>query len=276
MKSDAAIGNQVQQPAIGKMARRIKRGMRYAIEDVVGRITNRMVEHAKVDPRITFPCYKSMDKFIDVERLKSLDEKLTKQIQEHIQKHEDKEFHTGTLVLDRKSPKRPGSRIIFLSKSKRPFSYFDLDKVDLWERTPEADEFPELMELIATFPFKKTARMMIMYDDSGKAVTAHRDHPLTKVCHEFIWFRTNLRKPFYTLNSKTGTRKYVESYSAWFDTCNQFHGGDAREGLSVSLRVDGIFSDEFRATIPVPKYNRASTPSLWACTSGEVQASMRQ
>lgn len=269
MNPDAAVRNTVQDPGVRQIARRIKRSMHGALEEVTRHIMNRLVDHARVDPIISFPCYKSMDEFVDVERLKSLDRCLTEQIQEHISRHEDAQFDTGTLVLDRKSPKKPGSRVIYLSKSKRPFSYFDLDKPNLWERTPEAVEFPELMELIATFPFKKTARMMIMYDDSESAVTAHRDHPFTKMCHEFIWFRTNLNKPFYMLNNKTGTKKHVQSYAAWFDACNQFHGADASGGLSVSLRVDGIFTDELRSKIPVPKYNAASTPSLWACTSVE-------
>src|SRR6202043_3008813 len=180
MKSDAAVQKSLQQAGIAQMARRVKRRMDSALENVIGLVANRLVEHAKIDSRISFPCYKAMDDFIDIERLKLIDQCLTKQIQEHIRKHEDSQFHTGTLVLDPKSSKRPGSRIIFLSKSKRPYRYLDLDKPELWEPTPESEEFPELMELIATFPFKKTARMMIMYDDSGKAVTAHRDHAQTK------------------------------------------------------------------------------------------------
>ena len=58
----------------------------------------------------------------------------------------------------------------------------------------------------------------------------------------------------------------MESYSAWFDTVNQYHGTDAHEGLGFSIRVDGIFTDEFRQRIARPAYNTASTPSLWACT----------
>ena len=59
----------------------------------------------------------------------------------------------------------------------------------------------------------------------------------------------------------------MESYSAWFDTVNQFHGSDEYDGLSFSIRVDGIFTDRFKKRVPVPEYNRASTPALWACIS---------
>ena len=70
------------------------------------------------------------------------------------------------------------------------------------------------------------------------------------------------------LNHRTGEKRYVESYSAWFDSVNQFHGSDARPGLSFSIRVDGVFTDEFRRRIPVPAANPASTPALWACLTG--------
>ena len=107
--------------------------------------------------------------------------------------------------------------------------------------------------------------MLIMYDDEPRPVTAHRDHLEPGICHDFIWFRTNLNKPFYMLNSQTGEKLYLTSYSAWFDTVNQFHGSDAYDGLSFSMRVDGVFTDAFKAQIPKPTYNPASTPSLWAC-----------
>jgi hypothetical protein len=120
------------------------------------------------------------------------------------------------------------------------------------------------MEFIATLPFKATARMLIMYDEGGRAVSAHRDHDSADLCHEFIWFRTNLDKPFYMLDPSTGRRLNVAGHSAWFDTVNQFHGADATGALSFSIRVDGVFSDEFRAGIPFPEINRSSAPSVWA------------
>ena len=57
------------------------------------------------------------------------------------------------------------------------------------------------------------------------------------------------------------------SHNTWFDTVNQFHGRDATGELAFSIRVDGVFDDEFRQRIPIPDYNRASMPSLWACTA---------
>jgi hypothetical protein len=237
-------------------------------EDVRKADPEARLEEPSVDGRITYPCYKSLDSFIDVERLKSLDGYISDRIKRHIAARKDIQFYTGPYILKGSAPDRPGSRMIYLAQSKMPDSYFDLDKTELWEPTEATSEFSLLMDFIATLPFKATGRMLIMYDDVDRPVTAHRDHTDSEKCHEFIWFRTNLSKPFFMLNHQTDEKLYVESYSAWFDTVNQFHGTDPVEGLSFSIRVDGRFTDAFRKRIPVPEYNLASTPALWACTSG--------
>jgi hypothetical protein len=228
---------------------------------------NWRMERAELDPRISYPCYKSLDEFVDVEQLKGLNEYLESYIREHSKAVEDEDFFTGDLILKPRLKKKPGSKVIKLSNSTREYKYFDLDEPGIWSPTREAAELPRLMDFIRTLPFKATARMIIMYDFNGGAVTPHRDHYKFKKCHEFIWFRPNLRKPFFLLNHRTGKREYVKSYTAWFDTVNQYHGADPVEGLSISLRVDGTWTDEFRATIPVPSCNNASTPAFWACTS---------
>jgi hypothetical protein len=226
---------------------------------------NQTIEN--IDPRIKYPCYKSFDEFFDVQALKSLDQYIRERIERRLAMREDRQFYTGPFLLDASAPDKPGSRMIYLARSIKPENYYDLNNGELWEPTEEVGEFSPLMDFIATLPFAKTGRMLIIYDDSGRAVSAHRDHVSHDLCHEFVWFRTNLDKPFYMLNPDTGEKKYVESYSAWFDTVNQFHGADAQEGLAFSIRVDGVFTDEFRKRIPVPVSNLASMPALWACTS---------
>jgi hypothetical protein len=218
-----------------------------------------------VDSRITYPSYKSFDEFIDVERLRALDGYILQRIKRRLNvPQDDYKFYTGPYKLNDKIPDRPGSRMIYLAYSEQPDSYFDLDKTELWHPTEAANEFALLMDFIRTLPFQATGRTMIMYDDAAREVPAHRDHVETDICHEFIWFRTNKKKPFYMFNYQTGEKKYVESYSAWFDSVNQFHGSDGHDGLSFSIRVDGKFTDEFREKIPQPEFNLASTPSYWA------------
>jgi hypothetical protein len=221
-------------------------------------------QNTRVDTRVSYPSYKSFDEFIDIVRLRSLDGYLTQRIKRHLQTQEDLKFYTGPYRLENNAPERPGSRMIYLAYSELPDSYFDLDRTELWHPTIYANEFALLMDFIGTLPFKATGRMLIMYDNVARKVPAHRDHLETELCHEFIWFRTNLKKPFFMLNHQTNEKKYVESYSAWFDSVNQYHGSDGVDGLSFSIRVDGVFTDEFRDQIPKPDFNAASTPSYWA------------
>lgn len=224
----------------------------------------------RVSAMVFYPSYKDLDGFIDVDRLAGLDGFLTERLTARVAKAADRAFYTGPFLLDDQAPTRPGSQMVYLSRSREPDDYYDLDRTDLWEPTPDAAEFAPLMDFIATLPFAATGRMLIMYDGSGRAVPAHRDHDSAELCHEFIWFRTNFAKPFYMLNPQTGERLDVASHAAWFDTVNQFHGADASSGgLSFSIRVDGVFSDEFRREIPFPRTDRAAAPSIWA--DAEVQ-----
>lgn len=223
---------------------------------------------AKVDPRIKYPCYKSLDELVDVARLRSLDGYITERIDRHAAAHAD-DYFLNEHRLDAASPHRPGVREIWLTRTPpgTPYDYLDLNRPELWRPTPEAEEFAELSAFIETLPFKARGRVLIIYDDAARPTPAHRDHLSTDICHDFIWMRTNRRKPLYLLDPATGERASVESYTAWFDTVNQYHGSDGGEGLAFSIRVDGIFTDEFRKLIPTPDYNAASTPALWACVS---------
>lgn len=223
-------------------------------------------KRAAVDARIHYPCYKSLDEFIDVARLRALDAYLIEKINHHIETRRE-DYFLNLYRLSAETPYQPGVREIWLSRVKAdlPPDYLErVDETDAWELVAAAQEFSELMDFIDTLPFQSKGRMLVIYDDSGKIVPAHRDHLDTEVCHEFIWFRTNFNKPLYMLNPDTNEKKYVEGCTAWFDTVNQYHGSDGGAGLSFSIRVDGKFTDEFRKKIPVPKINIASTPSYWA------------
>src|SRR5687767_2690766 len=202
--------------------------------------------------RPLYPSYVDLDPYIDVGRLKSLDRYLRDRLERRKERARDLQFYTGPFLLEGQAPDVPGSRMVYLSRSSRPDDYYDLDRPDLWQPSEETAEFSELMDFIATLPFAATGRMLIIYDDSGREVPAHRDHDSEELCHEFIWMRTSFDKPFYMLNPGTGEKLYVSSHSAWFDTVNQYHGADATGGLSFSIRIDGRFTDDFRRRIPFP------------------------
>ncbi len=212
----------------------------------------------------TYPSYKNLDPFIDVDRLRSLDRYVGERLRRRLKAAKDLAFYTGPFLLDGRDPHLPGSRLVYLAQSDREQDYYDLDRTDLWHPTADAEEFSELMDFVRTLPFEATGRMIIMYDDSGRAVSAHRDHDSTDLCHEFIWFRTNLEKPFYMLNPDTGEKRYVVSHAAWFDTVNQYHGADATGGLSLASEWTADFvrhfggKSHFPPTTPLPRLHSGS------------------
>ena len=210
-----------------------------------------------------YPSYVDLDRFIDVDRLRALDLYVRQRLEQRLQDAKDLAFYTGPFLLDGREPHLPGSRLVYLTQSQREQDYYDLDRTDLWHRTQDAELFSELMAFIGTLPFEATGRMIIMYDDSGRPVSAHRDHDSLDLCHEFVWFRTNMNKPFFMLNPDSGEKLYVRSHAAWFDTVNQYHGADGTGGLSFSIRVDGRFDADFRRFINFPENNRAAAPAHW-------------
>ena len=221
-----------------------------------------------MNPPVRYPSYVDLDGLIDVARLKALDgiirERLERRLSaERRESQSDLRFYTGPFILNADQPTLPGSRMVYLARSENPDDYYNLDQCEQWHPTAEADEFAEVMDFIRTLPFRATGRMLVIYDPAGLPVTAHRDHDSKELCHEFIWLRTNLDKPFYLLNPDSGERRYVAGYSAWFDTVNQYHGADGTGDLCWSIRVDGQFSDEFRALIPAAADNPSSRAAVW-------------
>jgi hypothetical protein len=213
--------------------------------------------------RPRYPTYVDLDPLIDVGRLRMLDGYIRERLERRLAAERDLRFYTGPFILEADAPTLPGSRMVYLATTGKPDDYYDLDRCENWHATDEVEEFPELIDFIATLPFAATGRMLIMYDAQGRPVTAHRDHDSQDLCHEFIWLRTNLDKPFYMLDPATGEKAYVRGHSAWFDTVNQYHGADGTGELSWSIRIDGRFTDQFRAQMPDSTASRASAAALW-------------
>lgn len=237
-------------------------------QHIYGRNLNQITDRYVVDPLIHYPCYKSMDEYIDIQQLLSLDKPLTAAIQNYINTTDYRQmpFRTGPMTLKFWGRKITGANLIALTEHIAEYSYLEISDPDKWRPSKHATQFDFLLKFIQTLPFKRTARIMLIFDIDGQGVTAHRDHCMQDVCHEFIWFSSNLKKKFYVYNKFTQEKLYITSHSAWFDTVNQFHGAEAVPGLNFSVRVDGEFTDEFRKKIPQPAFNLASTPAFWTCT----------
>lgn len=73
----------------------------------------------------------------------------------------------------------------------------------------------------------------------------HRDYPDGRSRKDqFIWVNFNPGKKFYLTDPKTGERSYITSTASVFENVN-WHGVEDPPHACFSLRVDGVFTEEF-------------------------------
>lgn len=91
--------------------------------------------------------------------------------------------------------------------------------------------------------FKSIGRIVVFLNEPGTKVLEHRDYSdgISRK-DQFIWFSPNTTKRFYVRDETE--KHYLESKFCYFDSSN-IHGSDTIETNSFSIRVDGLFSDEF-------------------------------
>jgi hypothetical protein len=79
----------------------------------------------------------------------------------------------------------------------------------------------------------------------------HRDG-IAQVPHknEFIWINPTGIKKFYVYNEDTQERHDVNSPAIFFNDLDM-HGGDTNECMTWSLRIDGVFTDEFKQKLGI-------------------------
>jgi hypothetical protein len=122
------------------------------------------------------------------------------------------------------------------------------------ELTLLANHFPELVSWINNLTiFSKIGRAYIIAFDSNGCSHEHRDPVLDPdldkdASPEFIHIRPNLKRPFYVYNPETKQKHYINSRVCWWND-KDLHGGDATIEPSYAVRLDGVFTDEFRTKL---------------------------
>lgn len=89
----------------------------------------------------TYPSYKNLDRFLIVERLRSLDDYICSRLQRRPKAAKDFAFYTGPFLLDGRDSHLPGSRLVSLTQSSGNQSYYELNDTRLWQSSAEAEEF---------------------------------------------------------------------------------------------------------------------------------------
>ena len=120
--------------------------------------------------------------------------------------------------------------------------------------TKVAENFIPLIQWINSLVgnvFTHIGRAYLISLDSYGISFEHRDGPAdleyTGNC-EFIHIRPNLKRPFYIYDTETKQKHYIRSRVAWFND-KDTHGGDISASPTYAVRIDGMFTNEFRKKI---------------------------
>ena len=116
------------------------------------------------------------------------------------------------------------------------------------EWTDNAIHFPQLVEYIKTLPFTEIGRVFFFTLDHFSILTEHRDSMydgLDDNVSEFLWFTIDKNAMRFYIKDDNNVKHYVESTCAWFND-NDRHSSDGVMDATFCLRIDGVFTEEFR------------------------------
>lgn len=125
--------------------------------------------------------------------------------------------------------------------------------------TPDAEHFPELrtwLEKLIGTVFTHLGRIIIFKAEHDGKTALHRDliYPTETDFfdhrHEFIHLRTRLDRPFYIWDPESDTKVLTESHAIFFNDQDWHNGGESNV-QTFSIRVDGVFTEEFRNKIGI-------------------------
>ena len=95
--------------------------------------------------------------------------------------------------------------------------------------------------------FKTIGRAYFLIVEGGGISIEHCD-PKENGINEFIHIRSDMNRPFYIKDQETQEKFYIDTRVCYFND-QDFHGGEAAYNSTYVLRIDGIFTDEFREKI---------------------------
>jgi len=149
-----------------------------------------------------------------------------------------------------------------------PYIYYFLWEQGSWDDrsqsrklTEEAQYFPGVVkwieDMITDNIFEHVGRVIFFHCEADGIPFEHRDLDGTKGIHsysphrnEFIHIRPDLRKPFYLWDPEANGRTYINAKAAWWND-QDWHGGDRIMQQSYGLRIDGVFTQQFRDKLGV-------------------------
>jgi hypothetical protein len=130
--------------------------------------------------------------------------------------------------------------------------------------TPDVKYFPELRKwlekLIEDNIFQHLGRIIIFKAEHDGKTSLHRDLVYPDETdyfdhrHEFIHLRTRLDRPFYIWDREKDRRILTDAHAIFFNDQDWHNGGEANV-QTFSIRIDGVFTQEFRKKIGIDHLN---------------------
>lgn len=152
-----------------------------------------------------------------------------------------------------------------------PYIYYFLWEEGSWDDrtgprklTEEAAHFTETVKWVESMiqdeVFEHIGRVIFFHCEHDGVPFEHRDLGAHKGVwdanqysphrNEFIHIRPNTKKPFYVWDPDSKNKVYINSRAAWWND-QDWHGGDRLMEQSYSLRIDGKFTEKFRAKLGI-------------------------
>lgn len=103
--------------------------------------------------------------------------------------------------------------------------------------------------IYTTLPFEQIGRIFFLISEHRCEIPVHRDgSKYIDNPDEFLWINPGKTKRFYIYDNETDEKVYVDTEVAYFNE-RDYHGGDAVNTMTWSLRIDGKFTEEFKNKI---------------------------
>lgn len=153
----------------------------------------------------------------------------------------------------------------FLLPIHHPYSLvFIRREKDFWKKhlsqecdwTENSIHFPKTCDFIKTLPFEQIGRILFFISEPNEKTLIHYDgaHPESRFNSntEMIYFRPMLQKKLFIWDEEKKQKYPVQGQASYWNDLD-WHGVDASDRKTVSLRIDGVFTEEFREKLKIKK-----------------------
>ncbi len=116
--------------------------------------------------------------------------------------------------------------------------------------------FPKTIEWCYSLPmFSEIGRMNVFGVHPNNPVSCHRDKNPAEwlIDDEFVMILPVLKKPLYVYDDVKKEKHYINCHVAAFNDLD-YHGADATTEFSYTIRIDGVFTPEYKERVKYGRY----------------------